>query len=246
MLLIVASVFAALSFGCASSDAGDLGVNSAVPTQLPAPIVIDWLDFIDFGGITYLTFRIDKEPPLRAEDLGPEFGKIAFKYDGNVLDPSYRLKNGKDGDAAFLEVGTPVYAVKGYKPEFMLAARRNDEFVLYMSDTIPDAKIGSDLMDLEGKVKYIGVRSPKDGKTEIAAIKDQAQIDTLVQMILDAPIDLNTRKYPDSDVYFLAFYLKDGITLTRGYSPQPNLLSGGMQLPREFRIAIGDALGLSE
>ncbi len=256
-----------------------------------SPSMASMIDLIRFGGITYLTLRIEKEPPLQEENLGLEFGQVAFKrnveqvafkYEGNVSDPS----GPQDGDAAFLEVGTPVYTVKGYKPEFMLAARRNDELVLYLSDTNPSAETGSDLMDLEGKVKYIGVNSEYDGKTELAAIKDQSQVDSLVRMVLDAPIDQNIRDVNqdngredsqrdddqrpdftptitipvavplgtstsqgshdfDLDLYFLAFHLKDGITVTRAYRLQPNLLISvpwGIKLPREFRTAIEDAL----
>ena len=209
------------------------------------------IDYISFGGITYLTLRIEKEPPLQEENLGLEFGQVAFKSAGNVSGPSSEGivssapsngKSGKDGDAAFLEVGTPVYIVKGYKPEFMLAARRNVELVLYLSDTNPNAETGSDLMDLEGKVMYIGVNSSFDGTTELAAIKDQSQVDSLVRMVLDAPVDQNIRNESDSDLYFLAFHLKDGITVTRGYRLQSNLLDRGIKLPREFRTAIEDAL----
>ena len=245
-----------LGVACSSAEDGPATpVPSTAPTSAPAASTVatavpaapprsafSMIDFISFGGITYLTWRIEKEPPLQEENLGLEFGQVAFKYEGNVSDPSYKLKSGKDGDAAFLEVGTPVYTVKGYKPEFMLAARRNNKLVLYMSDTHPNAETGSDLMDLEGKVKYIGVNSPKDGKTELAAIKDQSQIDTLVRMVLDAPVDQNIRNDLDSDLYFLAFHLKDGITVTRGYRLQSNLLDRGIKLPREFRTAIEDAL----
>ena len=101
-------------------------------------------------------------------------------------------------------------------------------------------------MDLEGKVKYIGVNSPRDGKTELAAITDQPQIDSLVRMILYAPVDLNIRNDPDSDVYFLAFHLNDGITFTGGYRLQINRFGGSIQRPRDFRIAIVNALQLSE
>jgi len=171
---------------------------------------------------------------------------VAFRYEGNVSDPGYSLKSWKDGDAAFLEVGTPIHIIKGHKPEFILAAHRNGQLALYMYVSHPDAETGADLMDLEGKVKYIGVNSPRDGKTELAAITDQPQIDSLVRMILDARVDLNIRNDPESDGYFLAFHLYDGITFSRGYVPPHNLMSGGIQLPVAFRIAIGDAIQLSE
>ena len=114
-----------------------------------------------------------------------------------------------------------------------------------MSDSQPDTGTGSDLMDLEGKVKYIGVNSSRDGKTELVAITDQPQIDSLVRMILDVPVDLNICNDPDSDVNFLAFHLNDGITFTRGYCLQINRFNRSIQLPRDFPIAIGNALQLS-
>ena len=239
--LIVTGVVVALTFGCTSSSPGDQDIAAAPPTP-PRSIVIDWLDFIYIGGIEYLTIQIEKEPPLQEEDLGAEFGRVAFKYEGNVFDPYYRPKYGKDGDAAFLEVGTPVYSVKGYKPEFILAARRNNKLVLYGSDTTPNAEVGSDVLDLEGKVKYIALTSPRDRNTELASIRDQPLIETLVGMVLDAPVDLEAQYDRDSDVYFLVFHLNDGITVTRAYRPEYDLLGGVLQLPREFRTAISDPL----
>lgn len=244
-LLTVAAVFAALALGCTSNDSSNNGALATEIEPRPTPH-IDWSDFIRFGGTTYLPWHIDKDPPLQDEDLGPLFGRVEFKYDGIVTDPFYSPDNRKDGDAAYLEIGTPVYIVDGYKPEFILAARRNGKLSLYMSDSHPNAETGSDLLDLEGKVKYIGVNSPQDSKSELAAIIDQLQIDSLVSMILDAPVDLNIRNDPESDVYFLAFHLYDGITFSRGYVPPHNLMSGGIQLPVAFRIAIGDAIQLSE
>ena len=171
---------------------------------------------------------------------------MAFRYEGNVSGAGYSLKSWKDGDAVFLEVGTPIHIIKGRKPEFILASHRNGQLALYMSVSHPDAETGADLMELERKMKYIGVNSPRDGKTELVAITDQLQIDSLVRMILDPSVDLNIRNDLDSDVYFLAFHLNDGITFTRGYRLQIIRFGGSIQRPRDFRIAIVNALQLSE
>jgi hypothetical protein len=47
---------------------------------------------------------------------------------GNVCDRGFRLK---DGDAAFLDAGTPIYEVKGQPPSEQLAARFNGQIVVY-------------------------------------------------------------------------------------------------------------------
>ena len=53
---------------------------------------------------------------------------VKFKVSGNVCDPNYKLK---DGDAAFLEAGTPIYQVNGHTPSAELAASFNGSLVLY-------------------------------------------------------------------------------------------------------------------
>jgi hypothetical protein len=237
LLLVVSSIIVALSFGCASSETND-GPTDTAPER-PAPSLVN---FITFGGIEYLAVRIGRTTQLQEGDLGPEYGRVAFKYDGNVFDYDYKSQYGKDGDAALLEVGTPVYAVKGYKPEFMLAARTDEELVLYLSDSHPNAVIGSDVMDLEGKVEYIGVNSSKDGTTELAAIKNQSKVDELVQMVLKSRVDEESTGGPNMDIYFLAFHMKDGITVTKSYGLQTNKMSRGVYLPEEFRDAVEEAL----
>jgi hypothetical protein len=53
---------------------------------------------------------------------------VKFKVSGNVCDPNYRLK---DGDAAFLDPGTPIYRVTGQPPGAELAARFDGQIVVY-------------------------------------------------------------------------------------------------------------------
>src|SRR6516165_3772640 len=82
---------------------------------------IDWVNFIEIGSNQYVA---GPQSPgvLQEADLGPVYATVKFKVDGNVCDPSYRLK---DGDAAFLEPGTPVYEVNGHAPSEEVAARFN-------------------------------------------------------------------------------------------------------------------------
>ena len=56
--------------------------------------------------------------------------------------------------------------------------------ILYEADTNPYAKKGADLLDISGKVEYIGVNSAIDGTTELASIRDEGQVSQLVDMIL--------------------------------------------------------------
>ena len=88
---------------------------------------IDWVNFIEVGSTQYVAGP-QSPAVLQEGDLGPIYAHVKFKVSGNVCDPNYRLK---DGDAAFLEVGTPIYQVNGQRPGVELAARFNGQIVVY-------------------------------------------------------------------------------------------------------------------
>jgi hypothetical protein len=71
---------------------------------------------------------------LQEVQLGPVYTHVKFKVSGNICDPAYRPK---DGDAAFLDPGTPVYQVNGRSPGEALAARFNDRILLYQAKAPP-------------------------------------------------------------------------------------------------------------
>ena len=90
---------------------------------------IDWVNFIQVGSIQYVAGP--QSPTVLAEtDLGPVYAHVKFMVSGNVCDPSYRLK---DGDAAFLEPGTPIHQVTGHPSGDRLAARFNGRLVVYQA-----------------------------------------------------------------------------------------------------------------
>ncbi len=201
-------------------------------------IQIDWVNVIEFGRITYNGNLAHAGRPLSGSDLGPMFATVKFKLDGNVHDPGYQLK---DGDAAFLDAGTIVYTVKGYTASFRLAAYENKSLMLFEADTNPGAKKGADLLDIGGKVQYIGINSEQDGSTQLASIKDSQQVATLDAMVLEAPVDQNALRQ-EGPRYFLTFYLKDGTAVTRSYWLHSGELARGILLPETFSLAVKHAL----
>jgi|SRR5919201_1641940 hypothetical protein len=88
---------------------------------------IDWVDFIEVGSTQYVAGG-PAPGILQESDLGPIYAHVKFKVSGNVCDPSYRPK---DGDAAFLDVGTPIYQVNGQAPGTELAARFRGQILVY-------------------------------------------------------------------------------------------------------------------
>jgi hypothetical protein len=91
-------------------------------------VQIDWVNFIQIGSTQYVAGPTQSPAVLQETDLGPVYAHVKFKVSGNVCDPNYRLK---DGDAAFLDAGTPIYQVNGQPPAKQLAARFNGQIVAY-------------------------------------------------------------------------------------------------------------------
>src|SRR5438046_5920213 len=90
-------------------------------------VQIDWVDFIQIGSTQYVAGP-GAPTTLQETDLGPAVGHVKFKVVGNVCDPNYHPK---DGDAAFLEPGAPIYAVVGRPTSQAVAAKRNGQIHIY-------------------------------------------------------------------------------------------------------------------
>ena len=71
---------------------------------------------VKFDGITY---RMGHVSPYANDDL-TEYDTVRSFVPDAMHDPRYRLKN---GESSLLEKGTPVYAIKGYSPDFRLVAK---------------------------------------------------------------------------------------------------------------------------
>ncbi|MCD8511221.1 MAG: hypothetical protein LRY73_16025 [Bacillus sp. (in: Bacteria)] len=90
---------------------------------------ISWVDFIHINGTEYT--KIYSAVISDEEFIGEKIGEVKFKVDGNVANPNYRIK---DGDAAFHEKGTELFAVEGH--HHLLAVPTDHEvngYQLYMA-----------------------------------------------------------------------------------------------------------------
>jgi hypothetical protein len=199
-------------------------------------ISIDWVDFVQFHGVTYGAAWTSPGRPLQQGDLGPQYGIVKVKLAASQ-DPNHRIQ---DGDAGFLDPGTAVYAMKGYSPSFRLAAYDQGRLTLYEADTNPKAKVGADLLDLVN-VRYIGINSAQDGHTELAAVHSQDQVNALIGMVLKSPVDQTLRSNAGPQ-YFIDFHFNDGTETTRSYWPTSGELSRGILLPPAFASVVTDAL----
>jgi len=187
----------------------------------------DWENFIKFNGITYLNQPWMFHYP---EEELEYFGEIGFRLEGNVDDPNYEVK---DGDASYLDKGTKIYFIKGYSSDFRLVADTSEKLLLFEADTNPNAAKGSDLLDIGGRVVTIEISSPFDGKNRVASISDPGTVSTLVDIILEAPVDQESPK-PGNSRASITFYLYDGVNVRRSFRPDTGELHRGIMLPDDF------------
>jgi hypothetical protein len=203
-------------------------------------IHIDWVNFVRFQGITYLA-NGDAGREIQSADLGTQFATVRFRLSGNVNDPNYQTR---DGYAAYLDPGTPVYRIKGYAATFRLAAYQGGRVVLFEADTSPQAKTGADLLDIGGKVRSITVEDDSGTATiPLATLQDQRQVIALVTALLAAPVDQSRMPADNGPRYNLTFRLADGTQVVRAYSPQSRYVSRGIIVPESFVSTIAAAIG---
>ncbi|HZB59381.1 MAG TPA: hypothetical protein VFA73_09375, partial [Actinomycetota bacterium] len=68
----------------------------------------DYMDFLRFGGVTYYVADHGVGRPLERGDLGPRFAVVRANAPESDPAHTYRMR---DGDAAFVPAGSPVFTV---------------------------------------------------------------------------------------------------------------------------------------
>jgi hypothetical protein len=112
------------------------------------------LDFITFDDVHYLRWAEEPGRALTREDLGIEFATVECSNAEDRAGCAF----GRDAAAAFMPAGTRVYAVRGYRTEFRLAAVIKERVFLYQVWRNARAKVGGELFDIAGKVRAIDVQ----------------------------------------------------------------------------------------
>jgi hypothetical protein len=191
----------------------------------------DYVNFVKLNGITYTADRPVVGRTLGEGDLGPVHATVRCSL-REKMDP--KRQDLQDGDAPYLDAGSPLYQVRGYRPTFRLAARQDGRLVVFEADTNLRARVGRDLLDLDGKVGRISINSRADGTTELGAITDPKQVDGMIRMLLAGPVDQRVRPAGEQPARLLAFHLRDGTATVRAYDPVEQRVEGGILVPRRF------------
>src|SRR5207253_3149017 len=112
------------------------------------------LDFVTFDGVDYIRWTEEPGRTLVRGDLGIEFATVEC----SIGEDRRGCPFGVDAAAAFMPAGTKMYAVRGYRTDFRLAAVWKDRIFLYQAWRNARAKVGGDLYDIAGKVRRIDVQ----------------------------------------------------------------------------------------
>jgi hypothetical protein len=202
----------------------------------------DWIDFVSFGGITYVSNEYLTGDSTERPDpsvLGQELARVESKAPS---DCDYKAKH---GDAAHLEPGTPFYTVKGYRIPFLLATFQDGAVKLYEADSVPGARTGADILDIQGKVEFIRITATNATTTELGRIDEPAQVESFVTAVLRAPVAAGDPGRRTGEMYRVALHMHDGIVIRAAYWEEAGELSRGVRypLPQSARDLIATALG---
>jgi hypothetical protein len=229
IVLLVAAV--ALG-GC--TLASELTSETCPPSRRLLPQeAADYLDFVQVDGITY---RAGVGRGLGDGDLGAQVSVVRCKLAERIVEqPAGHL----DGDAAYLDPGTPLHAVRGYRPSFRLAARRDGRPVLFEAVQNPRARTWGDLLDLGGKVRRITIDD--DNLRRLAVLGDRRQVARVVDLLLASPLG-PAGPCPDRGNVVLGFALEDGTATSLAYDLRSHRPDCRAPLPRSFGAAVDAAL----
>jgi len=195
------------------------------------------LDFVTFDGIDYVRWLDEPGRELTRADLGVEFATVGCSIAEDVRGCSF----GMDSGAAFLPAGTRLYTVRGYAPEFRLAAAWRERLFLYQAWRNPRARVGGDLFDIAGRVRAIDVRRRDGADAEAknpAPITSPGDVEALVGMILHGPVRKPSPSVAGARQYWVTIWLTEGTTLGRPYFPDTGELMGGVAVPPAFRAIL--------
>jgi len=185
----------------------------------PCLAILEWVDFLMINDITY-SRSYEASEPLPAGQLGEKVGEVSYMLNDHAC-TDHATKN---GDAAYLPIGTEIYAVKGYKPEFRVAANNK----VYQVNSNPHAETLGDLWDIEGKVERVGLDNGNDG-SPIGDFSPEAT-ERLASELLPLPYvgfdEVYERTKHEASV-FLRIYLEDGTSFRTVYYPIANAFSAG-------------------
>ena len=173
--------------------------------------IIDWVDFIQWDGKEY--DGIYSGALADESYVGEKIGTVKYKVADNVTNPSYKLR---DGDAAFHEKGTEIFAIKDH-PQFIAveSPRSINGYQVYYARDSVDYKWHFKDMPLE-KVQRIEIYQAytKEGNKLVSELIEADEVKDFLQLLVDSKTNSHFQpqtKNGDPIYYEMVFYTEDPI-----------------------------------
>ena len=193
---------------------------------------IEWIDFVMINDIKYQSSFSDYTLNSKIE-TGKKVGEVKYK----LADHACSNHKAVNGDAAFLEKGTPIYEVKGYPAALIVTA----EGKLFIANENKSAKKVSDLYPVEGLVKNIYIASEIDGK-RLKAFSEENKNKFLKEWLklkLKDSSKINDEKVFTGKKIFLEIELNNGFTFREVYWIKSKIFHNGAIGNDEINAIIG-------
>ncbi|WP_074432992.1 hypothetical protein [Neobacillus dielmonensis] len=197
---------------------------------------IEWVDVVMVNDIKYqhdFPDQPNEEATLLLEK-GKEIAKVTYKMADHACS-DHKMKN---GDAAYLEKGTPIYELKGYPSSFMILA----DGKAYVAKQNKTAKTAGELYPLKGLLKNIHIESTEDGSRihTFSAQSTQKFIDEWYQLKLEDPEALYKKGRLEGERVFLEMELKNAVSFRQLYWMDSNTFHVGVVGNKEIKEIISN------
>ncbi|ALS79548.1 MULTISPECIES: hypothetical protein [Planococcus] len=191
----------------------------SIPRGCPPNTIVEWVDLVKINDIQYHALDATNYT-VEEKDLGEIIGEVKYEMADQAC-LNHQIKN---GDAAFLSVGTTLYEFNGYKSDFRIIA----DGIVYEVQENDKAKTIGELYDIEGKVEGMSVRSSYDG-SHVMDLKEEHWTKFINEFLtLDfVGFDNVYKKIEDEEGTFLDIHLKDGSSVRILYWTDANVLNLG-------------------
>ncbi|WP_211222553.1 hypothetical protein [Paenibacillus daejeonensis] len=192
--------------------------------------IIEWVDFLMINNINY-SHNYDGAIAITADQLGDKVGEVSYMLNGHACTDHVS----KNGDAAFLPIGTEVYGLKGYNSEYRVVANNK----LYEVKENPNAETMGELMDIEGKVEKVSLESGIDG-SPIGDFSEEASSEFIAELLPLPYVGFNKvyEKIKHQYGIFLRVHLQDGTSFRMVYYSEANAFSAGAFGTEKLKLLI--------
>ena len=118
------------------SGSPESGCPPTEPYQDGKVVMVDYVSFIDLGGQQFVG-HLDGGPALSRADLGEQIATVTCRIADLTESGTEHVVGGYlDGNAAYLNAGTPIYALHGYATTCRVAVIENGDVTAYLAQLV--------------------------------------------------------------------------------------------------------------